>query len=390
MSETFPRNLRARSAHTVEGPERAPHRSMYRAMGFTDDDFHKPFVGVANLHSEVTPCNFNLDTTTHHVKAGVQKAGGKPIEFRTITVSDAIAMGHQGMKGSLISREVIADSIEVVTFSEAFDALVAIGGCDKNLPGILMAAGRLNIPAVALYGGTIMPGRFQGRAVSIGDVYEAVGAHSSGRMTDAELDELERKACPGAGTCGGLFTANTMGSIVEALGIALPGSSAIPAVDPRKQAYAEASGAAVMRALELGLKARDIVTREAFENAITLTAAMGGSTNSVLHLLAAAHEMDVPLTIDDFDRISRRTPHIGNLKPGGEYLMADLDAIGGVPVILKMLLEAGLIHGDAMTITGRTMAENLEDFSLPTAPQKVVFPVRRRPRSRPARCCWRR
>lgn len=369
------KNMRARSARTVDGPERAPHRSMYRAMGFTDADFRKPFVGVANLHTEVTPCNFNLDTTTHHVKEGVQQAGGKPIEFRTITVSDAIAMGHQGMKGSLISREIIADSIEVVTFSESFDALVAIGGCDKNLPGILMAAGRLNIPAVVLYGGTIMPGHFRGRSVSIGDVYEAVGAHASGRMSDSDLDELERNACPGAGTCGGLFTANTMGSIAEALGMALPGSSSIPAVDPRKQEMANATGHAVMRALELGLKARDILTRKAFENAITVSAAMGGSTNSVLHLLAIAHESGVDLTIDDFDRISKRTPHIGNLKPGGQYLMADLDTIGGVPVILKMLLDAGFLHGDVMTITGRTMAQNLAEFSLPIVAQDIVFPV---------------
>lgn len=367
--------MRERSRKTVEGPERAPHRAMYRAMGFTDQDFLRPLIGVANLHSEITPCNFNLDDTTKAVKKGVAQAGGKPVEFRTITVSDAISMGHQGMKGSLISREIIADSIEVATFSEQFDALVAVGGCDKNLPGILMAAGRLNIPTVVLYGGTMMPGHFQGKSVSIGDVFEAVGTHAAGLMSDRELDELERHACPGAGTCGGLFTANTMGAIVEALGMALPGSSAIPAVDPRKRAVGEASGRAVFHALSLGIKARDILTREAFENAITLSAAMGGSTNSVLHLLAIAHEAGVNLTIEDFDRISQRTPHIGNLKPGGRYLMADLDNIGGVPVILKMLLQAGLLHQDALTITGKTLAENLETTVLPQDPQDVVFPV---------------
>lgn len=367
--------MRERSRKTVEGPERAPHRAMYRAMGFTDQDFLRPLIGVANLHSEITPCNFNLDDTTKAVKKGVAQAGGKPVEFRTITVSDAISMGHQGMKGSLISREIIADSIEVATFSEQFDALVAVGGCDKNLPGILMAAGRLNIPTVVLYGGTMMPGHFQGKSVSIGDVFEAVGTHAAGLMSDRELDELERHACPGAGTCGGLFTANTMGAIVEALGMALPGSSAIPAVDPRKRAVGEASGRAVFHALSLGIKARDILTREAFENAITLSAAMGGSTNSVLHLLAIAHEAGVDLTIEDFDRISQRTPHIGNLKPGGRYLMADLDNIGGVPVILKMLLQAGLLHQDALTVTGKTLAENLETTVLPQDPQDVVFPV---------------
>lgn len=348
---------------------------MYRAMGFTDADFTKPFIAVANIASEVTPCNFNLDLTTQHVKRGVEQAGGKPIEFRTISVSDAIAMGHQGMKGSLISREIIADSIEVVCFAEQFDALVGVGGCDKNLPGILMAAARLNIPTVVLYGGTMLPGRFRGQDVSIGDVFEAVGSHSSGKISLEELDALERAACPGAGTCGGLFTANTMGSIVEALGMALLGTSAIPAVDGRKLEAAAAAGRAAYAALELGITPRDILTKKAFENAITVSSAMGGSTNSVLHLLAVAHEAGVDLTIDDFDRISQRTPHIGNLKPGGKYLMADLDRLGGVPRVLKMLLDAGLLHGDALTVSGQTMAEALTDFAFEDVVQDVVLPV---------------
>lgn len=368
-------HLKPNSAKTVEGPERAPHRAMYRAMGFTDQDFKKPFIGVANLASEVTPCNFNLDTTTQYVKRGIEEAGGKPIEFRSITVSDAIAMGHQGMKGSLISREIIADSIETVVFSEQFDALVGVGGCDKNLPGILMAAARLNVPTVILYGGTMLPGHYQGKSVSIGDVFEAVGAHQSGRMSDRDLDAIERAACPGAGTCGGLFTANTMGSIVEALGIAILGSSAIPAVDGRKLDAAARVGQEIMQALAHNIKARDILTKKAFENAITVSQALGGSTNSVLHLLAVAHEAGVDLRIEDFDRISRRTPHIGNIKPGGQYLMADLDRVGGVPRVLKMLLDAKLLHGDCLTVTGKTLAESLADYQFSEEPQDVVMPI---------------
>ena len=368
---------RARSRVTVEGPERAPHRSMYRAMGLSDKDFQQPFVGVANLATEVTPCNFHLDQVTREVKAGIREAGGTPIEFPTITVSDAIAMGHQGMKGSLISREIIADSIEIVAFAEGFDALAAVGGCDKNLPGILMAAARLNIPTVALYGGTMMPGRFQGRDVSVEDVFEAVGAHAAGRMSAEDLDALERAACPGPGTCGGLFTANTMGILVETLGMAKLGTSAIPAVHPDRQSAARSIGAQVMDTLAAQILPRDVLTLKAFENAIRVAAALGGSTNSVLHLMAIAGEAEVPLTLEDFDRISRETPHIGNLKPGGEYLMADLHRVGGVPLILHRLLKAGLLHEDALTITGRTIGEEIRAYPLPESEEgeRVVFPV---------------
>lgn len=368
---------RVRSRVTVDGPERAPHRSMYRAMGFTDGDFRQPFVGVANLATEVTPCNFHLDAVAREVKAGIRESGGTPVEFPAITVSDAIAMGHQGMKGSLISREIIADSIEIVAFAEGFDAVAAVGGCDKNLPGILMAAVRLNIPLVALYGGTMMPGRFQGRDVSVEDVFEAVGAHAAGRMSSEDLDELERAACPGPGTCGGLFTANTMGILVETLGMARLGSSAIPAMHPDRAQTARSVGAQIMQTLALGLKPRDILTLKAFENAVRVAAALGGSTNSVLHLMAIAGEADVPLTLEDFDRISRETPHIGNLKPGGQFLMADLHRVGGVPLILRRLLDAGLLHDDAMTITGKTLGEEIRAYPLPADPdaERVIFPV---------------
>lgn len=369
--------LRERSKITVDGPERAPHRSMYRATGLTDQDFRQPFIGVANLATEVTPCNFHLGQVTKEVKVGVRDAGGTPIEFPTITVSDAIAMGHQGMKGSLISREIIADSIEVVVFAEGFDALAAIGGCDKNLPGILMAAARLNIPTVVLYGGTMMPGRFQGRDVSIEDVFEAVGAHAAGRMSAGDLDALERAACPGPGTCGGLFTANTMGTLVEILGMAKLGTSAIPALHPDRALAARMIGSQVMDTLALGVRPRDVLTIEAFENAIRVAAALGGSTNSVLHLLAIAGEAEVPLTLEDFDRISRETPHIGNLKPGGEYLMADLHRVGGVPLILRRLLDAGLLHEHALTITGKTIGEEVRAYPLEDHQDssRVVFPV---------------
>jgi dihydroxy-acid dehydratase len=376
MSEDQEHSLKWRSGKTVEGPERAPHRSMYRAMGFSDQDFAKPFIAVANAAAEVTPCNVQLDLVTQHVKAGVEQAGGKPIEFRTITVSDGIAMGHEGMKGSLISREVIADSIELVCFAEQFDALVAVGACDKNIPGMLMAAARLNIPTVVVYGGTIMPGQHHGKAVGIGDVFEAVGAYSSGRIDRAELDALERAACPGAGACAGLFTANTMATMIEVLGLGLIGASAIPAVDGRRGQAAHRAGEVVVQALVQGIRPLDILTRRAFENAITVSAALGGSTNSVLHLMALAREAGVPLSLEDFSRITDRTPHIGNLKPGGEYFMAELDKVGGVPLILRELLEGGYLDGSAMTVTGRTLAEEVEAAPIPNAPQRVVFPVK--------------
>lgn len=368
---------RSRSRVTVDGPERAPHRSMYRAMGLTDEDFRQPFVGVANLATEVTPCNFHLDLVAREVKSGVREAGGTPIEFPAITVSDAIAMGHQGMKGSLISREIIADSIEVVTFSEGFDALVAVGGCDKNLPGILMAAVRLNIPTVVLYGGTMMPGTFRGQAVSVEDVFEAVGAHAAGRMSLEDLDALERAACPGPGTCGGLFTANTMGTLAEALGMARLGTSAVPAVHPDRASLAREVGRQVMETLRLNVRPKDIITLKAMENAVRVVAALGGSTNSVLHLMALAGEADIPMTLEDFDRISQETPHIGNLKPGGEYLMAHLHEVGGVPLILRRLLDAGLLHEDVITVTGRTLGDELRDYPLPDSDgaERIVFPV---------------
>lgn len=377
MSDASNDPRRARSRVTVDGPERAPHRSMYRATGLTDKDFGQPFVGVANLATEVTPCNFHLDQVAREVKAGIREAGGTPIEFPAITVSDAIAMGHQGMKGSLISREIIADSIEVVTFAEGFDALAAVGGCDKNLPGILMAAVRLNIPTVVLYGGTMMPGHFQGRDVSVEDVFEAVGAHAAGRMSSEDLDALERVACPGPGTCGGLFTANTMGILVETLGMAKLGTSAIPAVHPDRAQASRSIGAQVLDTLARGIRPRDVLTIKAFENGIRVAAALGGSTNSVLHLMAIAGEAGVPLTLEDFDRVSRETPHIGNLKPGGEYLMADLHRVGGVPLILRRLLDAGLLHEDALTITGRSLGEEIRAYPLKDEEEatRVVFPV---------------
>jgi len=367
---------KTRSRAVTDGPERAPHRAMLRATGLHDDDLKKPLVGVASSWNEVTPCNLNLDVHARFVKEGVRSAGGTPIEFTTIAVSDAISMGHEGMKASLISREVIADSVELMVIAEAFDGLVAIAGCDKSLPGMLLALARLNVPGVFLYGGTILPGQFEGRDVSIVDVFEAVGAHANGKMTDEQLYRLECVACPGAGSCGGLYTANTMASCVEALGMALPGSSSVPSVDPKRPDVCRRAGEAVMRLLRDGLRPRDILTREAFENAITALAAMGGSTNGVLHLLAIAREAGVDLALADFDRISRRTPYIADMHPGGRYMMVDLDRIGGVPVVLRELLDGGYLHGGALTVTGKTMAENLKNVRRPDG-QSVVHPIDR-------------
>ena len=367
-------NVKHRSQEITQGPQRAPARSMLRATGLGDDDIKAPFIGVANLASDVTPCNVHLGRLAKQVKDGVRAARGTPFEFGTITVSDGISMGTEGMKASLVSREVIADSIEVISMAEWFDGLVTVAGCDKNMPGCLMAIARLNIPSVFVYGGTIMPGRFQGRDVSIQDVFEAVGAHSRGAMSDDDLLELERSACPGEGACAGLFTANTMSSAIEALGMSLPGDASIPAVDPRKGEECNRAGEAVLRLLEGGIRPSDILTRKAFENAITVTLSMGGSTNLVLHLLAIAHEAGVPLTLDDFDRISARTPYIADMKPGGRYVMADLDRIGGLPQVMKRLLDAGLLHGDALTVTGKTLAENLADTEINTN-QDVIYPV---------------
>ena len=355
------RKLKHRSWAVTEGPERAPHRSMFRAMGLNDEDLSRPMIGVASSWNEVTPCNIHLNRLASSVKEGIREASGTPIEFCTIAVSDAISMGHEGMKASLVSREVIADSVELVTFAERFDGLVAIAGCDKSLPGMLMGLARLNLPSVFLYGGTIMPGHFGGRDVTIQDVFEAVGAYAQKKMTAEALRELEGMACPGPGSCAGMYTANTMAAAIEALGMSVPGSANIPAMAEARTEICIQSGKVAMNLLAAGITPRQILTREAFENAITLVVATGGSTNSVLHLLAIANEAGVPLTVDDFNRITDRTPHIVDLRPGGTYVMADLDRVGGVPRVLKVLLDAGLLHGDAMTVTGKTMKENLRD-----------------------------
>jgi len=342
----------------------------------TDDDWSKPQVGVASSWNEVTPCNLPLDRLAKQAKEGVREAGGFPIEFVTIAVSDGISMGHEGMRASLVSREVIADSIETMMHAERFDAMVTFAGCDKSLPGMLMAAARINLPSVFLYGGSILPGTGPaGEALDITSVFEAVGARAAGSLTDAELSLIERSACPTIGSCAGMFTANTMASISEALGMALPGSASPAAIDPIRDDFARDSGKAVIRLLEAGIMPRDIMTKEAFENAIAVTMALGGSTNAVLHLLAIAHEARVPLTIEDFDRVGRKVPHIADTKPHGRYHMVDIDKVGGVPVVMKELLDAGLLHGDCLTVTGRTVAENLMALDPPKPDGKVVHPI---------------
>ncbi|MCH7838497.1 MAG: dihydroxy-acid dehydratase, partial [Chloroflexi bacterium] len=354
-----PTSAKPRSWQVTEGAERAPNRSYFYAMGLTDDDLTKPIVAVGHAGNEAMPCNIHLGGLAQHVKAGVQSAGGTPREFATIAIGDGMAMGHEGMKASLVSREIIADSVEVMMMAHAYDGLAAIAGCDKSLPGMMMGIARMNLSAVFLYGGSILPGAFQGHDVTVQDVFEGVGAHSAGSMSDEELLELEHAACPGAGSCGGMFTANTMAAVSEALGIALPGSAALPAVDPARPDVCRRTGETVLQLLESNVRPRDILTREAFENAMAVAVAVGGSTNAVLHLLAIAREAQVPLTLDDLERVSARTPHLADLKPGGRFVMADLHRVGGVPVVLKALLEAGLLHGDALTVTGKTMAENL-------------------------------
>ncbi|MFC7227675.1 dihydroxy-acid dehydratase [Salinirubellus salinus] len=353
------------SKEVTEGPERAPHRAMFRAMGFDDADLASPMVGIANPAADITPCNVHLDDVADAAIEGVENAGGMPIEFGTITISDAISMGTEGMKASLISREVIADSVELVAFGERMDALVTVAGCDKNLPGMMMAAIRTDLPTVFLYGGSIMPGEHEGREVTIQNVFEGVGSVAYGDMTEEELDDLERHACPGAGSCGGMFTANTMASISEALGLAPLGSASPPAEDPSRYDTAREAGELVLDAVEHDRKPSDVLSRESFENAIALQVAIGGSTNGVLHLLALAAEAGIDLDIEDFDEISKRTPKLANLQPGGTRVMNDLHEIGGVPVVLRRMLDAGLIHGDAMTVTGRTIAEELEHLDLP-------------------------
>jgi dihydroxy-acid dehydratase len=366
---------RPRSRDVTDGYERAPARAMLRAVGMTDEDFAKPQVGVASSWNEVTPCNLPLDRLAKQAKEGIREAGGFPLEFVTIAVSDGIAMGHEGMRASLVSREVIADSVETVMHAERLDGMVTFAGCDKSLPGMVMAAARLDLASVFLYGGSIQPGHLDGRDIQIQDVFEAVGARGRGTMSDEELLAIERNACPTEGSCGGMFTANTMASAIEALGLALPGSSSPAAPDPRRDAFARRSGEAVVALLHDGITARDIITRASLENAISVVMAVGGSTNAVLHLLAIAREAEVELTIDDFDAIGRRVPHIADTKPGGRYLMSDLDRIGGVPVVLKELLDAGLLHGDALTVTGRTLAENLADLDVPAPDGEVVHPL---------------
>jgi len=366
MSKKTKINLKLKSNDVTAWPQRSPARAMLRAVGLSTRDLGLPFIGVANTASEVTPCNLILYAVAQQVKAGVRKAGGVPFEFGTITVSDGISMGTEGMKASLISREVIADSIELVAFGERLDGLVTLAGCDKNLPGTLMAAVRLNIPTVFIYGGSSLPGTFHGKDVNIQDVFEGVGRHSKGQMSDRDLTRLEESACPGAGSCAGMFTANTMATVIETLGMMLPGSAAIPAVDPKRLTSAYESGRQVIKLLKLGIRPRDILTKKAFENAIAADVAIGGSTNAVLHLLAIAKETGIKLTLKDFERISRRTPHLGNLKPGGEYVMSDLHKVGGVPRLLKVLLEEGLLHGDVLTITGKTLAQNLKDIKINT------------------------
>ena len=365
-----------RSREVTDGPAKAGARAMLRAVGLTEDDFAKSQVGVVSAGNEVTPCNLTGPELSRHAKAGVVASGGVGLVFSTIAVSDGISMGHEGMRASLVSREVIADSVELVMHAERFDALVAIAGCDKSLPGMLMAAARLDLPAVFLYGGSSLPGHYAGRDISIVDVFEGIGAESEGRISIEELLEIERAACPGVGSCAGMFTANTMASVGEAIGMSLPGSATVPAVDPRLAGYAERSGEAVMRLLEDEVTPRDIMNRPAFENPKTTVMALGGSTNAVLHLLAIAHEAGVGLELEDFDMISRRTPHLGDLKPFGKYHMVDLDRVGGVPIVLRALLDEGLLHGEALTVTGRTMAENLADVSFDEG-QDVIAPPSR-------------
>jgi dihydroxy-acid dehydratase len=373
MTHRFDKS-RLPSRHTTVGPERAPHRSFLYAMGLTEKEIAQPFVGVATCWNEAAPCNITLSRQAQAVKLGVKAAGGTPREFTTITVTDGIAMGHQGMKSSLVSREVIADSVELTMRGHCYDALVGLAGCDKSLPGMMMAMVRLNVPSVFMYGGTILPGRFRGKDVTVQDVYEAVGSYQAGQISADELYALECVACPSAGSCGGQFTANTMACVSEALGLALPGSAGAPAPYESRDAFAEASGKAVMNLLARDLRPRDIVTRKALENAATVVAASGGSTNAALHLPAIAHEAGIDFDLHAVAEIFKRTPYIADLKPGGRYLAKDLFEIGGVSVLLKALLDGGYLHGDCITVTGKMIAENLADVAFPTD-QDIVRPI---------------
>ncbi|UEM06210.1 dihydroxy-acid dehydratase [Skermanella rosea] len=362
------------SRHVSVGPERAPHRSYYYAMGMTEEEIAQPFIGVATCWNEAAPCNIALNRQAQAVKIGVKAGAGTPREFTTITVTDGIAMGHAGMKSSLVSREVIADSVEVTMRGHCYDGLVGLAGCDKSLPGMMMAMVRLNVPSVFMYGGSILPGKYKGRDVTVQDVFEAVGAHSAGRMSDSDLHELECVACPSAGSCGGQFTANTMACVSEAMGLAIPGSAGAPAPYESRDAYAEASGRAVMELVKRNIRPRDIVTRKALENACVVVAASGGSTNAGLHLPAIAHECGIEFDLHDVAEVFKRTPYIADLKPGGRYVAKDLFEIGGVPVLMKALLDGGYLHGDCMTVTGKTIAENLADVVFPTD-QDVIRPT---------------
>jgi len=372
-------SLNKKSKVVTQGDDRAPARSMLRAIGLTDEDMNKPFIGIANLASDVTPCNVHLDRIAQKAKIGVRDAGMVPMMFGTITISDGISMGTEGMKASLVTREIIADSIEAVVFGESLDGLLAVAACDKNMPGVMMAMARLNVPSIFVYGGAILPGKYDGKDINIQDMFEAVGAYSRGDLSLKQLIDMEKVACPGEGACSGMFTANTMSSAIEAMGMSIPGASSIPAVDPRNEAVAVKSGEFLINLIKKDIKPRDIMTKRAFENAITTVLAMGGSTNAVLHLLAMAHEAEVDLNIEDFNTLSEKTPYITNLRPGGKYVMSDVDKAGGVPVILKELLNAGLLHGDVLTITGKTMTENLSEIT--TKPDNEVIYSHNTPRS---------
>ena len=368
--------MKISSRNVVEGTARAPHRAMYKAMGLTNEDLSKSFVGVCHTGNEATPCNIHLPNLAQQAKQGVTEGGATPREFSTIAVSDGIAMGHEGMKSSLISREVIADSIELMVRAHQYDALVGIAGCDKSLPGTMMGMIRLNIPSVFVYGGTIMPGMLDGRELTVVDVYEAVGSYDAGKISAEELENIENVACPNAGSCGGMFTANTMASISEAIGLSLPGSASPPAEDDRRNKMVLETGKACAKLLQLGIKPLDIVTFEAFENSITMLNAVGGSTNGILHLLAMANEAGINLTYDDFERIRKKTPHLADMKPGGNYEMNSLDKIGGIPLVMKKLLDKNLIHGDSLTVTGKTIKENLEELAIVEVPdQQIIKPV---------------
>ncbi len=377
MSDKKPTNkMKPRSGLVTDGMERAPARGMLRAVGMKDEDFAKPQIGIASSWNEITPCNLSLDRLAKASKKGVIEAGGFPMQFGTISVSDGISMGHEGMHFSLVSREVIADSVETVMQAERLDGMVTFAGCDKSLPGMMMAAARMDVASVFVYAGSTMPGKVDGRDVTIIDAFEAVGACARGLISEEEVDKIERAICPGEGACGGMYTANTMAAVGEAIGLSLPGSASPPSIDRRRDDYAIKSGAAVVELIRQGITTRKILTKKAFENAITVVMALGGSTNAVLHLLAIAHEAEVDLTLEDFHRVGSKVPLLGDLKPFGKYVMTDVDKVGGIPVILRALLDAGLLHGDCLTVTGKSMAENLKDVKPPDADGEILKAVK--------------